>query len=72
MRQLVDGAPTRTPAPRDREERHDPHEPSLRSTRLWALLEALGYAGAFIDPTEALAAHRFRRAEQEEARHGGR
>jgi hypothetical protein len=43
---------------------------ATRPTRLWVLLEALGYAGAFIDPTGLLAAQRFRRAEQEERRHG--
>jgi hypothetical protein len=28
--------------------------------RIWALLEALAYAGAILDPTGALVAHRFR------------
>ena len=48
----------------------DRQRPATRPTRLWVLLEALGYAGAFIDPTGLLAAQRFRRAEQEERRHG--
>jgi hypothetical protein len=34
------------------------------------LLEALGYAGAFLDPTGVLAAQRFRRADQEKQRRG--
>ena len=70
MRQLIDGAPTRDPALRDREQRHDRQEPLDRPSKLWTLLEAMGYAGAFLDPTGVLAAQRFRRAEQEERRHG--
>jgi hypothetical protein len=59
MRQLIDGAPTR-----------DRQEPLARPSKLWTLLEAMGYAGAFLDPTGLLAAQRLRRAEQEERRHG--
>jgi hypothetical protein len=69
MSQTVD-APTRAPASPDREARDHRRQPVARPTRLWVLLEALGYAGAFIDPTGLLAAQRFRRAEQEEQRHG--
>jgi hypothetical protein len=73
MRQLVDTAPTRTPAVRDHRERHDHDQPSPRAIRMWAMLQALGYAGALIDPTGVLTARRFRRAEQQEAsRHAGR
>ena len=63
MSQTVD-APTVAPASPDR------GQPVARPTRLWVLLEALGYAGAFLDPTGVLAAQRFRRAEQEERRRG--
>jgi hypothetical protein len=72
MRQLVDSAPTRAPAVRDHGEGNDRQQPAPRATRIWGLLEALGYAGAFIDPTGVLAARRFRRAEQEVSRHAGR
>jgi hypothetical protein len=72
MSQIVDSAPTRDPAGRDREERDDRQEPFARPTRLWVLLEALGYAGAFIDPSGVLAAQRFRRAEQQQERRHGR
>jgi hypothetical protein len=41
-----------------------------RLSRLWAVLEALGYAGALIDPTGVLASHRFRRPEGEQQRPG--
>jgi hypothetical protein len=51
-------------------QRHDHQEPLARPSKLWTLLEALGYAGAFLDPTGVLAAQRFRRAEQEGQRHG--
>jgi hypothetical protein len=63
MRQTVD-APTGAAAPPDR------RRPAARPTRMWVLLEALGYAGAFLDPTGVLAAQRFRRAEQEDPRRG--
>jgi hypothetical protein len=61
MRQLTDGAPTR-----------DRQEPLPKPSKLWTVLEALGYAGAFIDPTGVLAAQRFRRASDQEQRHAGR
>jgi hypothetical protein len=64
MRQLVE------PALRDREQRHDRQHPVARPTRLWVVLEALGYAGAFLDPTGVLAAQRFRRADQQQQRRG--
>jgi hypothetical protein len=72
MSQLVDSAPTGALALRDREARQDHHETFQRSAKLWTLLEALGYAGALVDPTGALASHRFRRAEEEEQCHGRR
>jgi hypothetical protein len=65
MSQLVDAAPAR--------QAHDHQaQPIARPTRVWALLEALGYAGALIDPTGVLAAERFRRAEDQQRRHGRR
>jgi hypothetical protein len=37
---------------------------------IWALVEALAYAGASIDPASALAAQRFARIRDEEWRRG--
>jgi len=70
MSQSISGTPTRDPAGRDREARDEHQEPFARPSRLWVLLEALGYAGAFIDPTGVLASQRFRRAEEKEQRDG--
>jgi hypothetical protein len=42
-----------------------------RPSRLWTLLEALAYAGAYIDPSGILAVQRLRQA-QEEERNGRR
>jgi hypothetical protein len=72
MRQSVDGAPSRTPAGRHHQARHDHDQPSSRATGMWILLRAMGYAGALIDPTGVLAARRFHRAEPEESRRAGR
>jgi hypothetical protein len=52
------------------EQGHDRQEPLAKPSKLWVLLEALGYAGAFLDPTGVLVAQRFRRAEQGRQRHG--
>jgi hypothetical protein len=68
MSQLVDSAPTRRPAFRDGGERDHRYEPFARPTRLWTPLEALGYAGALVDPTGVLASRRYRRAAEEEQR----
>ena len=43
----------------------------LGGSRIWALVEALAYAGAAIDPTAALAAQRFARIRDEERRGRG-
>jgi hypothetical protein len=40
--------------------------------RLWALIEALAYAGTYIDPTGILAVQRMRQAQEEEERNGQR
>ena len=56
---------TDRPAPAPADDR-----PAREPSRLSALLEALAYAGASIDPTAALAARRFARIRDEEIRHG--
>ena len=61
---------TRAPALRDR---HDAdrvdHEREPGRSRLWALIEALAYAGAIVDPSGIMAVERLRRAKEEAERH---
>jgi hypothetical protein len=61
---------TRAPALRDRhdDDRVDHDRPPGRS-RLWALIEALAYAGAIADPSGIMAVARLRRAKEEWDRH---
>ena len=67
---------TRDPAYRDRADadRVDQveHDREARRSRVWTLIEALAYAGAFVDPSGILAVERLRRAEAEEERNGRR
>jgi hypothetical protein len=71
---------TRPPAFRDRDhiERTDPADQAdrvreARRRRLWTVIEALAYAGAYIDPSGILAVQRLRQAQaEEEAAHDGR
>ena len=76
MSQLIVTTPTRPPAVRDRSDTDQiDQRAERRRARLWTVIEALAYAGAFIDPTGILAVERLRQAqeEQEEAeRHGRR
>ena len=61
---------TRAPAFRDR---HDAdrvdHDRTPGRSRLWALIEALAYAGAVADPSGIMAVARLRRAQEEAERH---
>jgi hypothetical protein len=43
-----------------------------RPSRLWALIEALAYAGAYIDPSGILAVQRLRQAQEEAEERDGR
>ena len=67
---------TRDPAYRDRADadRADQVERDreARRSRVWTLIEALAYAGAFVDPSGIMAVERLRRAEAEEERNGRR
>ena len=67
---------TRAPADRDRADadRVDQVERDreARRSRVWTLIEALAYAGAFVDPSGIMAVERLRRAEAEEERNGRR
>jgi hypothetical protein len=57
---------SRAPALRDR---HDAdrvdHDRTPGRSRLWALIEALAYAGAIADPSGIMAVARLRRAKEE-------
>ena len=73
MNQLIASSPTRTPAFRDRTatdptDRTDADRQARRRARLWTVLEALAYAGAYIDPSGILAVQRLRQAQEEEQR----
>ena len=63
---------TRAPAYKDRADadRVDQVERDreARRSRVWTLIEALAYAGAFIDPSGILAVQRLRQAREEEER----
>jgi hypothetical protein len=43
-----------------------------RPSRLWALIEALAYAGAIVDPSGILAVQRLRQAQEEAEERDGR
>jgi hypothetical protein len=73
MSQSLAATATRAPAFRDRDHTDQAdraHE--ARRTRLWTMIEALAYAGAFIDPSGILAVQRLRQAQEEEERNGRR
>jgi hypothetical protein len=77
MSELLTATATRPPAFRDREDTDHTGQPDrdreARRSRLWTLIEALAYAGAFIDPSGILAVQRLRQArEEEEAARDGR
>jgi hypothetical protein len=76
MSQLIVTTPTRAPAFRDRpgSDRPATDQADLgreRPSRLWRLLEALAYAGAYIDPSGILAVQRLRQAQEEQERRNG-
>ena len=69
MSHLITATATRAPAFRDRDRDRTASadlgdEP--RKSRLWTLIEALAYAGAYIDPSGILAVQRIRQAEEAE------
>jgi hypothetical protein len=79
MSHLIASAPTRPPAFRDHDNiDHDTtgHGTNGNATqdgerahsRIWTLIEALAYAGAYIDPSGILAVQRLRQAKEEEER----
>jgi hypothetical protein len=74
MSQPIVSTATRPPAFRDRDDTHPTdRDPQPRPSRWWTVIEALAYAGAFVDPSGILAVERLRRArEEQEARDGRR
>jgi hypothetical protein len=70
MSQLVT-TPTQAPGVPDRDDTGlGDRTPEARRSRLWALIEALAYAGAYIDPSGIMAVQRLRQAQEEEKRNG--
>ena len=74
MSQRIASVPTRPPAFRDHDTvdhdttDHTAHDGERDRSRIWTLLEALAYAGAYIDPSGVLAVQRLRQAKEEEQR----
>jgi hypothetical protein len=73
MSQLIVTTPTRPPAFRDQSDTEQvDRRAERRRARLWTLIEALGYAGAYVDPSGILAVQRLRWAQEKEAERRGR
>jgi hypothetical protein len=74
MSHLTASAPTRTRAFRDRQDTdHDAnadHGGERARSRIWTVIEALAYAGAYVDPSGILAVERLRQAKEAEKRNG--
>jgi hypothetical protein len=73
MSQPIVSTATRPPAFRDRPATDhtgltDADRQTRRRARLWTVIEALAYAGAYIDPSGILAVQRLRQAQEEEER----
>jgi hypothetical protein len=73
MSQLIANAPTRAPALRDRQDTDNAanadHNGERARSRIWTLIEALAYAGAYVDPSGILAVERLRQAKQAQDHH---
>jgi hypothetical protein len=67
MSHLIATTATRPPAFRDDTDHTDQNGRRAQS-RLWTLIEALAYAGAFVDPSGILAVERLRQAKEAEDR----
>jgi hypothetical protein len=73
MSHLIASAPVRARIYRDRVETdHTVRDTERKQSMLWTLIEALAYAGAYVDPSGILAVERLRQAKEEEERRGGR
>jgi hypothetical protein len=74
MSNLIATTATRPPALRERDHSSAAERADLdreRPSRFWTLIEALAYAGAYIDPSGVLAIQRLRWAEEEQRRRDG-
>jgi hypothetical protein len=73
MSHLIASTATRAPAFRDQDgtDAAD-HGREPRPSRIWTLIEALAYAGAYVDPSGILAVERLRQAKEEQAQRNGR
>jgi hypothetical protein len=65
MSQPITATATRPPALLDRSDTDQIDRAERRRVRLWTTIEALAYAGAYIDPTGILAVERLRQAQEE-------
>jgi len=72
MSHMIASAPTRAPALRDRRDTdhsaNADHGGERARSRIWTVIEALAYAGAYIDPSGILAVERLRQAKEAEER----
>jgi hypothetical protein len=72
MSHMIASAPTRAPAFRDRQDTNHSanaeHDGERARSRIWTVIEALAYAGAYVDPSGILAVERLRQAKEAEER----
>jgi hypothetical protein len=72
MSHLIASAPTRARSFRDRQDTdhsaNADHDGERARSRIWTLIEALAYAGAYVDPSGILAVERLRQAKEAEER----
>ena len=73
MSHLIASAPVRARIYRDQVDTdHTDRDTERSRSRLWTLIEALAYAGAYVDPSGILAVQRLRQAKEEEEQRNGR
>jgi hypothetical protein len=72
MSHLIATTATRPPAFRDDTDLADHADRNGKPARpwIWTLIEALAYAGAYVDPSGILAVERLRQAKEAEQRNG--
>jgi len=74
MSHLIASAATQAPAFRDGQDTHHDasadHDGERARSRIWTVIEALAYAGAYVDPSGILAVERLRQAKEAEERNG--
>jgi len=71
MSHVIASAPTRAPAFRDRQDTDhsaNANDGERARSRIWTVIEALAYAGAYVDPSGILAVERLRQAKEAEER----